>query len=51
MKCFSADVCIYSIFCAFLIAMTVLVLFLTDCHDSTCVFSDSHVDTDVCITL
>ena len=38
MKCFSVDVCIYSIFCAFLIAITVLVLFLTDCHDSTCVF-------------
>ena len=39
-KRFSVDVCIYSI-----------ILCFSDCHDSTCAFSDCHVDINICIIL
>ena len=51
MKYFRADVCIYSIFCTFLIAMTVLVLFRLNVMTVLVFVSDCHFDIDVCIIL
>ena len=38
MKCFSADVCIYSIIVCFSDCHDSTCAFLTDCHDNTCAF-------------
>ena len=43
-KYFSVDVCIYNIFCTFLIAMTVLVLFRLNVMTVLVFFSDRHFD-------
>ena len=38
MKCFSVDVCIY-----------IIILYFSDCHDSTSTFSDCNADINICI--
>ena len=40
MKCVSVNVCIYSI-----------ILCFSDCHDTTCAFSDCHLDINIRIIL